>query len=134
MSTTRVNPAGLWPPSNDGYSHVVVVENCRVAYIAGQVALDLDGAVVGPGNIEKQLERCFSNLTAALDGVNSGPQDLVRVTVYIVGDVPSYRPAIAAAIRASLGGAPPPAVTVVGVASLGRSELLAEVEAVAAIA
>ena len=52
-----------------GYTHVVEVTAGRPVYIAGQVALDATGALVGPGDIRTQTRQVFDNLGAALQAV-----------------------------------------------------------------
>ena len=46
-----INPPGLTKPN--GYTHVVVTSDGRTAHIAGQVALDSAGRVVGAGDFNK---------------------------------------------------------------------------------
>jgi enamine deaminase RidA (YjgF/YER057c/UK114 family) len=60
-----INPETLHPPF--GYSHVVEVTAGRPVYIAGQVALDPTGALVGPDDIRAQTRQVFDNLRAALE-------------------------------------------------------------------
>ena len=52
-----------------GYSHVVEVTAGRPVYIAGQVALDPTGALVGADDIRAQTRQVFDNLRAALEAV-----------------------------------------------------------------
>jgi enamine deaminase RidA (YjgF/YER057c/UK114 family) len=51
---TRLNPPELAPPP--GYSNVVDVRGARLVFVAGQVATDRDGNVVGKGDVEAQAE------------------------------------------------------------------------------
>ena len=60
-----INPETLHPPF--GYSHVVEVRAGRPVYIAGQVALDPTGALVGADDIRAQTRQVFDNLRAALE-------------------------------------------------------------------
>jgi 2-iminobutanoate/2-iminopropanoate deaminase len=42
------------------YSHVVTVTGpAKMIYIAGQLARDVDGNIVGPGDMRLQLEQTF---------------------------------------------------------------------------
>ena len=59
-----INPPGLTKPA--GYTHVVVSADHRTAYIAGQVAVDSAGTVVGDGDFKAQAEQVFANLRTAL--------------------------------------------------------------------
>ena len=61
-SARFINPATVHPPF--GYSHVVEVTAGRPVYIAGQVALDPTGALVGADDIRAQTRQVFDNLRA----------------------------------------------------------------------
>ena len=50
-----INPPGLTKPT--GYTHVVVTSDGRTAYIAGQVAFDSAGQVVGGSDFKAQTEK-----------------------------------------------------------------------------
>jgi enamine deaminase RidA (YjgF/YER057c/UK114 family) len=51
-----------------GYSHVVTVNGPgKTIYIAGQLARDIDGNIVGPRDMRAQLEQTFKNPTACLE-------------------------------------------------------------------
>ena len=69
-----------------GYTHVVEVTAGRPVYIAGQVAVDPIGALVGPGDIGAQARQVFDNLQAALEAVGAGFEQVVKLTYYLVGD------------------------------------------------
>src|SRR5258708_9922270 len=62
-----INPPTLSAPP--GYTHVVEVTGGRTIYIAGQIALDRNGQVVGAGDFHAQAEQVFKNLQAALAAV-----------------------------------------------------------------
>jgi enamine deaminase RidA (YjgF/YER057c/UK114 family) len=103
----------------------------RTIYVAGQVALDQDGNLVGEGDLRAQAIKAFSNLTTVLQAARARPSDVLRLTVYIV----NYKPQDLAMIRevgaAYLPQSGPPALTVLGVQSLYREGLLISVEATA---
>ena len=124
-----INPAGLTKPT--GYTHVVLAADGRTVYIAGQVAFDSTGALVGAGDFRAQAERVFANLRIALASVGATFSDVVKTTTYIT-DV-----ANAVALREIRGKyldpARPPANSLIPVATLARSELLLEIEAVAVL-
>src|SRR5688572_987740 len=60
-----INPKMLAKPP--GYTHVVEVTGGRTVYIAGQIALDSAGNVVGRGDFRAQTEQVFENLKTALE-------------------------------------------------------------------
>jgi len=124
-----INPPGLTKPT--GYTHVVVAADGRTVYIAGQVAFDSSGALVGAGDFRAQAERVYANLRIALASVGATFADVVKTTTYVtdVANAPTLRE-----IRGKyLDPARPPANSLIGVAKLARPELLLEIEAVAVL-
>jgi enamine deaminase RidA (YjgF/YER057c/UK114 family) len=121
-----INPPGLTKPN--GYTHVVVTSDGRTAHIAGQVALDSAGKVVGPGDFRAQAEKVFANLRRALASVDASFEDVLKTTTYITNL--ENLPALREARGKYFNSARPPANTLVQVASLARPELLLEIEAV----
>lgn len=103
----------------------------RTVYVAGQVAVDGTGDIVGAGDFAAQTEQAFANLKAVLAAADALPGDVVHLTVYVVdydsGDLDVIRNAIAA----TFPGRHAPVTTVVGVESLAEVGLLIAVEAVA---
>ena len=111
-----------------GYSHAVRVGD--LVFVAGQVALDLEGNVVGPGDIVAQTEQAYRNLERVLEAAGSSLNDLVKLTVFLTReeDLQPYRE-----MRGRLRPEPPPASTLVVITALARPEFLIEVEAVAVV-
>jgi enamine deaminase RidA (YjgF/YER057c/UK114 family) len=121
-----INPPGLTRPT--GYTHVVVSADGRTAYVAGQVAFDSAGQVVGAGDFQAQAERVFANLRVALASVGASFGNVLKTTTYITDakNIAALRD-----VRARyLDAAHPPANTLLTVAALARPELLLEIEAV----
>src|SRR5215472_16288240 len=62
----RIQPAGVNVRLQQGkpaYSHVVTVTGpVKTIYIAGQLARDAEGNIVGPGDMRAQLEQTYKNL------------------------------------------------------------------------
>jgi 2-iminobutanoate/2-iminopropanoate deaminase len=121
-----INPPGLTKPT--GYTHVVVSADHRTAYIAGQVAVDSAGTVVGVGDFKAQAEQVFANLRTALASVGASFGDVVKTTTFVIDlkNLPTLREARARYFDASH----PPANTLVPVSALARPGLLLEIEAV----
>ena len=69
------------------YSHVVVVEGRRTIFIAGQLARDRDGNVVGKGDMRAQIRQVGENLKAALAAAGATLNDLVKTTTYVTVEV-----------------------------------------------
>jgi enamine deaminase RidA (YjgF/YER057c/UK114 family) len=126
-----INPPELARPP--GYSHVVEIRSGRIVYIAGQVAVDQHGQLVGSGDFEAQADQVFRNLAAALASVGCTPRELVKLNVFVrdMSRLPLYRKAR----DRFLGSTKPPsapAITLVEVSRLFSEEFLIEIEAVAA--
>jgi enamine deaminase RidA (YjgF/YER057c/UK114 family) len=117
-----------------GYSHVVTASG-RLAFISGQVALDADGKLVGPGDLAAQTRQALGNVHRVLRTLGAGWPDVIRFSWYVLdtSEIQVIRDIRDEFIRPALGDRPNPASTLVQVAGLFRPDLLIEVEAVAAL-
>ncbi|GAA1274484.1 RidA family protein [Saccharothrix xinjiangensis] len=134
MAITLVNPDGL--PEIDVYRQVSVSTGSRLVFVAGQVAWDADGAVVGEGDLAAQVERCYLNVATALAGVGASFADVAKLNVHVVDWTPDKMPLLLEGIgraAAKLGVTPAPPATLLGVAALDVPEHLVEVEATAVL-
>jgi len=111
-----------------GYSHAAKVGG--LVFVAGQIAQDVEGALVGRGDIEAQAVQVFDNLKAVLASAGATLDDVVKMTTYTTSL--AYRPKIAE-VRAKYFKTYFPPNTFVVVASLATPEYLLEIEAVAAV-
>jgi enamine deaminase RidA (YjgF/YER057c/UK114 family) len=114
----------------NGYSHVVTGAGQWVA-IAGQVALDADGNLVGEGDMEAQTRQVFANLDAALKAAGATWADVVKLNLFLT-DITGL-PVIRQVRDQYVDTANPPASTAVQVVGLFRPEALVEIEAYAVI-
>ena len=130
VTANFINPDTLHHPV--GYTHVVEVTAGRPVYIAGQVALDRTGALVGPGDIRAQARQVFDNLQAALQAVGASFEQVVKLTYYLVDA--TQLPVVREVRDQYVNLQQPPASTAVEVRRLVRDDLLLEVEAVAVVA
>lgn len=117
-----------------GYSHAVTVTG-RLAFVAGQVALDADGNLVGPDDLAAQAEQALHNLHRVVQALGADWPDVVRFGWYVLDTsrLQAIRDVRDAIIRPSLGDRPNPASTLVQVAALFRPGFLVEVDAVVAL-
>ena len=122
-----INPPTLARPM--GYTHVVEASGARTFYIAGQVALDDSGNIVGEGKMGAQARQVFENLHTALRAVGASFKDVVKLTYFIVdmSQMQTVREARDQYIQPEYL----PASTAVEVRRLAREEFLLEIEAVA---
>jgi enamine deaminase RidA (YjgF/YER057c/UK114 family) len=130
QSSRYINPPGLVKPN--GYTHVVVAPDGRTVYVAGQVAFDSTGQLIGAGDFRAQAEQVFENLRRALASVGGSLDDVVKTTTFVTD--PKQVPVLRELRAKSLGSAHPPANTLVVVSALARAGLLIEIEAVAVMA
>lgn len=126
-SSRHLNPPGLSRPT--GYTHVVVSADGRRVYIAGQVAVDSTGQVVGVGDFRAQTEQVFANLRVALASAGASFADVAKTTILIT-DL-RHLPVLREVRARYLDPARLPASTLFQVPALARPEFLLEIEAVA---
>lgn len=129
MPRTISNPVGIHPPP--GYSHTVVATGSRLAFVAGQVALDTEFQLVGGDDLGLQTRAAMTNLRIALDELGAGWEDVVKATVYTTR--PHDYEQIGAAMAEAMGGVAPPAQVLLGVTSLAMAELLIEIDLVVSL-
>ncbi|MBX9422250.1 MULTISPECIES: RidA family protein [Streptomyces] len=131
MSLHRHNPAELAPPS--GFSHAVTATGTRFVFLAGQTALDSEGAVVGD-TLTEQFTTALANLLTALRHAGGTPADLARVTVYTT-DVADYREHAHELGRVwrRLAGRDYPAMAVIGVVRLWDEQARVELDGFAVL-
>lgn len=89
--------------------------------------------VVGPGDLARQAEHAFGNLSTALQAAGATPDDVVRLGIYVKNLRPEDGAVIRKALRRVFVRDTLPASTWLGVTSLALDELLIEVEATAVV-
>ena len=120
-------------PAQGLYSHVARVEAGTLYFIAGQLAVGTDGAVVGKGDAERQCRQVFDNLGAVLAGLSLGFDDLAKFTTYLVHsqDIERFMRVRAELFPKLFSGPLFPPNTLLIVDRLVKEDFLVEVEAVA---
>jgi 2-iminobutanoate/2-iminopropanoate deaminase len=122
MKTQR-NPETVHAPLA-GYSHQIEITGSeRQLVLAGQVGMRADGTV--PDDPIEQLGVALDNVERNLEAAEMELGDLVRLTIYLVGewDANSRRQMIASRL-----GAHHPCMTVLYVAGLAAPNLLIELD------
>lgn len=117
-------PSGVW-------STAVAVEAKKLLFIAGLLARDASGALVGVGDIGAQTRQVCENLKASVEAAGGTLADLVRVDVYIT-DM-NHFDAIHA-VRREYFPVDPPASTMVEVKRFTHLDAMIEINAIAALA
>jgi enamine deaminase RidA (YjgF/YER057c/UK114 family) len=122
-----ISPPTLHKPM--GYSHLAKVNAGSLLLIAGQVALDVRGNIVGKDDVRAQTERIFENLKAAIESTGGSFRNIIKLNVYMIdiSRLADYREVRDRYVDVRN----PPASTAIQVAALVRPEFLIEVEAIA---
>jgi enamine deaminase RidA (YjgF/YER057c/UK114 family) len=105
----------------------------KLVFLSGQVANDLNGQLVGKGNLQAQTEQVFANLKTALAAASASFSDVVKITWYVKGYKPEDLSTLRAVRDKYVNTSAPPASTLVGVASLFQDDYLIEVDAIAVV-
>ena len=121
-----INPPTLPKPA--GYAHGWEVQGGKTVYIAGQVALDKDGHVVGKGDMVAQFRQVCENLKAVVTARAGQMSDIVKLTIFLTNEanIPGFMQAAGGTLPN-----PPPAITLLVVKALAMPALLIEIEAIA---
>ena len=127
------NPGGIAKPAG-AYSHVARVSAGDLLFIAGQVALDRDGKLVGDGDFEAQAAQVFENLRAALRSEGADFRNVVQFTTYLVDsrDIPKIRKFRERAYPGFFPDGKYPPNTLLVVERLAAEEMRLEIAAIAA--
>ena len=134
MTITLINPERL--PKVDFHHQVSISTGSRLVFMAGQVAWDADGALVGEGDLAAQVEQCYLNVGAALAELGGSFDDIAKVTIYVVDWTVDKMVSVQegrARACATLGLETLAPGTLVGVAALFVPEHLVEVEVIAVL-
>ena len=129
-----VAPSGVPPPSGK-YSHAVGVRASELLFIAGQTSRDDQGELIGVGDAAAQTRRAFELIGLVLSDAGADFSSVVEFTTYIVGrdSVTGFIEARSKLFDELFPEGDYPPNTLVNVESLGGSEALVEISAVAAL-
>jgi enamine deaminase RidA (YjgF/YER057c/UK114 family) len=124
-----VNPPTLLDPTPFGYKHITLDTSNGVAYVAGQVAFSLAGAIVG-STLAEQLVLVEENLRFALGALDADVEDILRMNTFVTNfrqdpDLATLEPFLF-----RMGS---PVNAVLGVPSLAIDGLLVEVQITVAV-
>ena len=120
-------------PAPRGYSHASIAPSGRIVHLAGQIGTDAEGNLVE--GLAEQTALALGNLVDALAAADAGPDDLAKITVYVVGWTEAMQGDLFAGMAAAAREHPLPLVpiTLVGVHSLFLDAALIEIEATAVL-
>ena len=115
-----------------GYSQVAEVSGGKVVFIAGQVAQDRNGNLVGKDDFRAQVQQVFENLQAAVEAAGGDFKNVVKLNYYCAESVDPAEISAVREIRDKyVNTSSPPTSTFVVVKPLVLPERMIEVEAVA---
>lgn len=124
----HLEPEGVAPPP-EPYSHVIRAG--KMVFVAGQVAFNAAGDLVGPGDPLRQAEQCWKNIDACLRVAGADLAHVVKVVCYLA-DIRHVRYEIEVR-RRLFPDEQWPVYTMVQVANLGREDLLFEIDVTAVL-
>jgi enamine deaminase RidA (YjgF/YER057c/UK114 family) len=128
LKLTIVNPHNLYDPTPNGYSTVVIVpREARLAYISGQGGQVSTGAL--SPDFAVQVKQAYANLHTALDGLGAKPDQVAKLTVFVVDHDMSKLEVLTRNVK-DMFGETLPAQTLIPVPKLAIDPMLFEVEAV----
>ncbi len=126
-----LNPRGLHV--NPAYTHMVTVTGpAKAVYIGAQTAVDVDGNIVGKGDLGAQTEQILKNIDACLVAAGARPEHLIHWSIY-VAEGQDMRPGFEAAMRWWGNRPNPPMNNVMYVSGFWPSDFLISIEAVAVV-
>ena len=123
------------PQPIGAYSQAIRTAPGELLFIAGQVAVDLDGNPVGTGDAIAQSRQVFENLGGALESVGATFSNIVDFTTYVVGrdSVQGFIVGRAEVFPTIFPEGDYPPNTLLVIDGLVREEFLVEVSAVASL-
>lgn len=83
METLAINPGQLVKPR--GYNHGIKVSGARsLLFLAGQVAWDGEGKLVGEGDFVVQFDKALENLLAVVSEAGGKGENIVKLNLYVI--------------------------------------------------
>ncbi|HEY2505970.1 MAG TPA: RidA family protein [Streptosporangiaceae bacterium] len=128
MPAKLVRAPGLYPSAP--YAYAAVSAPGALLFTAGACPIDADGTVTAPGDYVRQAQQTVANLIAALAAAGAELTDVLKTTVFVASVDRADLGAVWQVVHAAFGEHDAPS-TLLGVAVLGYTDQLVEIEAVA---
>src|SRR6266481_9170074 len=134
LQIERKQPEGMNVRMQQGkaaYSHVVTVNGPgKTIYVAGQLARDVSGNLVGKGDMRAQMEQTFKNLDACLKAAGATWADVVKTNTFVI-DYQAFSQC--SDVRMRYFGVGSPTSTTIQISGLAQPEAMVEIEMIAAV-
>ncbi len=123
------------PQPIGAYSQAIRTAPGELLFIAGQVAVDLEGNPIGIGDMTAQTRQVFDNLEGVLESVGATFSNVVEFTTYVVGrdSVQGFIEGRTEVYPSIFPDGDYPPNTLLVIDGLVREEFLLEISAVAAL-
>jgi 2-iminobutanoate/2-iminopropanoate deaminase len=82
MPKTEIHNDKLYPTARP-YVQAVATSGGKLVFTSGFLGRDVQGKVVGIGDIDAQSRQCIDNIRLALEAAGGSLQDIVRLNVFI---------------------------------------------------
>ena len=128
MSAQLIRAAHLYPGAP--YAYAAVAPPGSLVFTAGACPLDQAGEVTDPGDYVGQARQVVANLRTSLAAAGASLTDVLKTTVYVASSDRADLQSVWAVVHEAFGAHDAPS-TLLGVAVLGYSGQLVEIEAVA---
>jgi enamine deaminase RidA (YjgF/YER057c/UK114 family) len=128
------NPDAVHPPVGR-YSHLARFKASETLVLAGQVAIDLEGRLVGEGDVAAQTRQVFDNIGRILESAGASFDNVVEFTTYVVGreSVQPYLNGRTGIFDEIFPGRDYPPNTLLVISGLVREDMLVEISTVAVL-
>jgi enamine deaminase RidA (YjgF/YER057c/UK114 family) len=112
------------------YAPVVTVVPGKLVFLSGILSRNADGEIVGKGDMRKQMQQVFENITVALAAAGATWQDVVKRQTFTT-DIDEFYKHVD--LRTKLMGGALSTSTAVQVSRLSHPDFMIEVEVIAVI-
>jgi enamine deaminase RidA (YjgF/YER057c/UK114 family) len=131
MQIDYLKPEGL--AHNPAFTQALILPaGARLMVIGGQNSVDAQGNILHPGDLGAQTTQALRNMSLCLGAAGASFENLVKLTIYIAGDI-DITPGFMAWVKMAGQPTNPPAITGVKVLALNRPGLLVELEGLAVL-
>ncbi|MFQ6023283.1 MAG: RidA family protein [Acidiferrobacterales bacterium] len=135
LQRTIINTANA-PQPVGAYSQAIQAKASELVFVAGQIAIDVNGNLVGKDDVAAQTRQIFENIGNILQSLGASFSNVLEFTTYVVGRdaIQPFMQARSEIFPTIFPGKDYPANTLLVVDGLVREEFLIEIKAIAALA